>query len=158
MAPTSPKTPTNLTLHCRHLPQIEANEHATIAAIVDNNPTPSSPLAIPPLVPLAELETRYSTTIFASLDDLFASDLSDTIDGVLICTPHATHTELGLACIERGLHVMMEVTVTKQVYRRIRSFFAVHTSPSFAILMCPSTFEYIRIHSNTRALTQLTST
>lgn len=52
-----------------HLPQIHANEHATIAAIVDSNPAPTSPLAIPPLVPLAELAERYSTQIFSSVSE-----------------------------------------------------------------------------------------
>ena len=86
-----------------HLPQLAANPHARIAAVVDSNPAPSSPLASPPLLPLAELAARYHAPAYSSLEELLLSDCGSSLDGVIISTPHATHTPLGLACLERGL-------------------------------------------------------
>src|SRR5580704_3024019 len=42
---------------------------------------------------------------FAAADDLFGSG---TIDAVLIATPHYSHSEVGIAALEAGLHVMVE--------------------------------------------------
>src|SRR3954466_6468560 len=33
---------------------------------------------------------------------------SGAVDAVLICTPHYSHTTLGIRALERGLHVMVE--------------------------------------------------
>jgi predicted dehydrogenase len=52
-----------------------------------------------------KLENYKSLRTFTSGEELIASGL---VDAVLIATPHFQHTSLGLAAMERGVHVMVE--------------------------------------------------
>ena len=81
-----------------HLPHLSRHPQAEIVAVVDPNPTPRS--AINELVPVAELGKMYGCATFASLDELLASDV--VVDGVLVCTSHASHHALGTAALLAG--------------------------------------------------------
>lgn len=52
----------------------------------------------------------------AHFDDADALIASGTVDAVLIATPHYSHTTLGIAALEAGLHVLVEkpISVHKQ--------------------------------------------
>jgi predicted dehydrogenase len=54
---------------------------------------------------------------------------SGTIDAILICTPHYSHTTIGIAALEAGLHVLVEkpISVHKADAERL---LAAHTDPS----------------------------
>jgi predicted dehydrogenase len=54
---------------------------------------------------------EHGCTPFESLDELLASD----IDGVLIATPHTTHTDLVIASAEAGKHVFVDKPLTLTV-------------------------------------------
>jgi predicted dehydrogenase len=54
---------------------------------------------------------EHGCTPFESLDDLLASD----IDGVLIATPHTTHTDLVIAAAAAGQHVFVDKPLTLTV-------------------------------------------
>ena len=95
-----------------HLPDLKNHPGAVIAAIVDPNPEPRS--AIPPaLVSLARLSQTYECPTFPSLEALLASDVE--VDGVICCTSHASHSELGAAALRAGKHVLMEKPMTTDV-------------------------------------------
>lgn len=53
---------------------------------------------------------------------------SGAVDAVLICTPHFSHTSLGIAALQQGLHVLVEkpLSVHKADAQRLLSF---HTNP-----------------------------
>jgi predicted dehydrogenase len=91
-----------------HLPQLARNPHAEIAAIVEVNPTPRS--AISHLESVAALGERYKVRTFGSMDALLESDTH--LDGLVICTSHASHFELGCKALANGWHVLMEKPMT----------------------------------------------
>ena len=96
-----------------HLPHLSRHPHARIAAIVDPSPLPRS--AISDLVSMHALGERYETAIFSSIDELLASPVANTLHGVLVCTTHASHAELGCKALARGLHVLVEKPMTTDV-------------------------------------------
>lgn len=49
--------------------------------------------------------------VFDGVDELIASGM---IDALLICTPHAHHTEAGIKGLEAGLHVLVEKPISVQ--------------------------------------------
>ena len=60
-------------------------------------------------------ESLPAAALFESADAMLASGL---IDAALVATPHYAHPELAIACMERGIHVMVEKPAgvyTKQV-------------------------------------------
>jgi predicted dehydrogenase len=63
---------------------------------------------------------------FATAEEMFASGL---IDAVLIATPHYAHTDLGIAALKAGLHVLVEkpISVHKADAERL---LAAHTDKS----------------------------
>jgi UDP-N-acetyl-2-amino-2-deoxyglucuronate dehydrogenase len=75
-------------------------EHFEIAALCD---------------PVPELRARFAERIatfqrtapkqFASVADLIAAH---AVDGVDVCTPHADHHQTAIACLEAGVHVLVE--------------------------------------------------
>ena len=50
-------------------------------------------------------EETYGVPCFASAEELFDSGL---IDACIISVPHYDHTQYAIACMERGIHVMLE--------------------------------------------------
>ncbi|EOD20824.1 hypothetical protein EMIHUDRAFT_458498 [Emiliania huxleyi CCMP1516] len=83
-----------------HLPHLSRHSEAEIVAIVEPNPHPRS--AINELESTAALGERYGCPVFSSLADALASPLR--LDGLLVCTSHASHFELGIAGLRAGLH------------------------------------------------------
>ena len=50
-------------------------------------------------------EPREGETQFTDVNEMIASGL---IDAIHICTPHFSHTPIGIAALEAGLHVLVE--------------------------------------------------
>ena len=71
--------------------------------------------AINELEPLAALGERYGAPTFASVDELFESGVE--VDGLLVCTTHASHYELGV----RGLVVLGAGRALQQLDARERA-------------------------------------
>lgn len=94
-----------------HLPHLSRNPEVTIAAIVEPNPNPRS--AINALETVKALGNRYCAPTFASLDEALAASLD--LDGLLVCTSHASHFELGIKGLDAGLHILMEKPMTTDV-------------------------------------------
>ena len=108
-----------------HIPQISRNkDRCNLVAIVDSSPHPRSSLN-PDLISLEELGAKYSCPVYSSIDDLLADNaVASVVDGVIICTPHSTHYQIGLQFLEYGtkrksrttngkpLHILMEKPMT----------------------------------------------
>ena len=107
-----------------HLPQLDRNPKAEIAAIVQHSEHPSSKLAR--LQSRTELAEKYKAPWYEDITDVFDDeDNLGPIDGVLVATPHSTHYEIGRTLLaeahrrrragEPPLHVLMEKPVTADV-------------------------------------------
>ena len=108
-----------------HIPHLHLNPNAHLVAIVDPNDHPRSNLN-PNLEPLSVLAGRYNTRIFSSLEDLLQDQqVAQTLQGVIVCTPHATHSDIGqrilqenkqrLANGEDPIHISMEKPFTTRM-------------------------------------------
>lgn len=102
-----------------HLPHLHRNPKATIAAIVDPTPHPTSPMN-PDMKSVAELGELYGAPTFASLDELLAASASSSpapleLDGVIVGTNHASHHELATKAMSAGLHVFCEKPMTVDI-------------------------------------------
>jgi predicted dehydrogenase len=53
----------------------------------------------------SQLAAQYGAAFHASLEEMFDET---EVDGVLLATPNALHASQGIACVERGLHVLVE--------------------------------------------------
>ncbi len=75
---------------------------------------------------LAALPERAGEARFTDPAEMMASGL---IDAVLVCTPHPSHTPLGIMALEKGLHLLMEkpLGAHKADCERL---LAAHTDPS----------------------------
>ena len=64
-----------------------------------------------------QLKERYKgVPMFSSCEELLADkEVMAKIDGVIICTAHACHAEMGLAFLAAGKHVLMEKPMTVDV-------------------------------------------
>ncbi len=51
----------------------------------------------------ASIVPQYNATVFSSLEAL-----CDQVDAVSICSPSSTHAEVGLFCLQRGIHCLIE--------------------------------------------------
>src|SRR5579863_10215703 len=80
--------------HAAYLSAGKVN-HAELVAVSD---------AVP-----AKLEKYKPLKIFATGEELIGSGL---VDAVIIATPHYQHTSLGIAALQRGLHVMVEKPIS----------------------------------------------
>jgi predicted dehydrogenase len=83
------------------------------------------------------LKEKYHCATFSSVQDLFQKDphLAASIDGVIVCTPHATHSDIGEFLLQleqqeqqqqsttasvrrtKPLHVLMEKPMTTNVHQ-----------------------------------------
>ncbi|HTG43591.1 MAG TPA: Gfo/Idh/MocA family oxidoreductase [Verrucomicrobiae bacterium] len=80
--------------HADYLLQNKVNR-CELAAVASSNP--------------AKLEKYPALKQFSTGQDLIASG---TVDAVLIATPHYSHTTLGIAAFQAGLHVMVEKPIS----------------------------------------------
>ena len=99
-----------------HSPQLWRNENSKIVAICDRSEKPTSGMN-PDLESLSTLSKRYGNcATYLSLDKLLADAVEPLqLDGVLVCTPHATRYEIGKKIIEecpKKLHILMEKPFT----------------------------------------------
>eukprot|EP00933_Yihiella_yeosuensis_P058784 TRINITY_DN5949_c2_g1_i1.p1 TRINITY_DN5949_c2_g1~~TRINITY_DN5949_c2_g1_i1.p1 ORF type:complete len:371 (+),score=73.18 TRINITY_DN5949_c2_g1_i1:41-1153(+) len=101
-----------------HLPHLHRNPKSDITAIVEPNPAPRSTLN-PDMKTTKELEEIYSVPVFATIDEFLESDAAKKTEGVIICTSHASHAEIGLKCMKAGLHILMEKPMTTDVKEAI---------------------------------------
>lgn len=107
-----------------HLPQLDRNPKAEIAAIVQHSEHPSSKLA--ELKSRTTLSDKYNAPWYEDITDVFNDkDTLGPIDGVVVATPHSTHYEIGRTLLaeahrrrragESPLHVLMEKPMTADV-------------------------------------------
>ena len=94
-----------------HLPHLSRHPNAECVAIVEPSPNPRSKIS--KLEPVSALAKRYGVPVFKSIDELLESGVA--MDGVLVCTSHASHYECGSKALARGLHILMEKPMTTDV-------------------------------------------
>jgi len=92
-----------------HLPHLERNPNSQLAAIVDPAKHMHSTLN-PEIQQVVELGERYGVPTFDSIDELLASNVQ--ADGVVVCSTHATHFDIGMKALGAGMHVLMEKPMT----------------------------------------------
>ena len=112
-----------------YCPRFSNNVNTTLTTTckVDSSPQPKSNLN-PNLESLTALATRYNCPIFHSLTELLQSPIGKSMDGALVCTPHATHYAIGVELIQEAkrryeedeknykpLSVLMEKPMTTDV-------------------------------------------
>lgn len=93
-----------------HLPQLHRNPKSEIAAIVEPSPAPKCIEGESKTTD--ELHELYGAPIFRSIDELLASDLAKTVDGVVISSNHASHHDIGMKAMKAGWHILMEKPMT----------------------------------------------
>ncbi len=77
----------------RHIPEYLKEEDVKLAALYDMN-----------LERAKDLAAKYGAKACASVDELLSLDL----DAVSVCTANATHAELAIKALEKGLDVLCE--------------------------------------------------
>lgn len=82
-------------MHANHALQRKVSG-LRLAAVVDSAP---------------ERLAQYNDDV-AKFDDAIAMMDSGAVDAVVIATPHYSHTPLGVAALERGLHVLVEKPIS----------------------------------------------
>ncbi len=87
-------------------------------------------VAVSDAVP-GKLERFKPLKIFSDGEELIRSGL---VDAVVIATPHFQHTSLGIAALQRGLHVMVEkpISAHKADAERLIAAHQAHPKPVFA--------------------------
>jgi predicted dehydrogenase len=89
-----------------HIPQLYENPNVELVALASGRSVPT----------LAE---QYSCRGFQDIDALLTDPLAKELDGIVIATPHASHANIGLKCIEAGLNVFMEKPMTTDLNEAI---------------------------------------
>jgi len=77
----------------KHAAAMAESDTVEMTAVVDADPA------------TADLAAKHGAVFHASLDALFERT---EVDGVLLATPNALHASQGIACVERGLHILVE--------------------------------------------------
>ena len=131
-----------------HIPCLDRNPNAQLVAIVDRSEHPQSDLA-PNLVSLSTLGEQYNTKVYHSVQDML-EQMGDQLDGVIICTPHSTHYQIGKEIYEynnnnnnnnnkiktkqqekgdRPIHILMEKPMATDVDHAKALFELVQSNP-----------------------------
>mmetsp|Transcript_19791 Transcript_19791/g.29034 ORF Transcript_19791/g.29034 Transcript_19791/m.29034 type:complete len:398 (+) Transcript_19791:463-1656(+) len=104
-----------------HLPHLSRNQNVNIVAIVDTSDQPKSNLN-PHLQPLSDLAKTYSCPVFKSVRDMLDDPtIGANVDGCIVCTPHATHFQIGEELLREGekrgkpMNILMEKPMTTNV-------------------------------------------
>ena len=95
----------------RHIPQLHACVEAEVVAVVEPNQKPYS--IMDTLVDMPTLSANYGVPVFASVDEYLSSGVE--CDGVVICSSHATHAEIGLTFLKAKKHILIEKPMTISV-------------------------------------------
>ena len=101
-----------------HLPHLFRNPNAEIGAIMQRSEQPTAAKFLNlQLESKTLLRERYKgVPLFSSCEELLADrETLDKLDGVIICTAHACHAEMGLQFLAAGKHVLMEKPMTVDV-------------------------------------------
>ncbi len=80
-----------------HLTQIEKVSNAELAAVCDTDRATAD-----------ERGKRFSVPAYYTHQDLFKNE---TLDGIIIATPHYDHTTISIDAFDKGLHVLCEKPV-----------------------------------------------
>ena len=97
-----------------HLPLLHQLSDVKITAIVEPVAQPRSTL-VNNMDSVDQLKIKYNTLVFESFESLLLSPIGETIDGVIIASPHATHATIVLQAIHAGLHILCEKPMTTDV-------------------------------------------
>lgn len=100
------------------MPQLHRNPQAELAAIVQRSEQPTAAKFLHvTLESKTQLRERYKgVPMFSSCDELLAdAETMAKIDGVIVCTAHACHAEMGMQFLAAGKHVFMEKPMTVDV-------------------------------------------
>ena len=84
----------------RHIELIAANAQCVLSAVVD--PAPGA----------GALAHAHGAAHYSSLDALFANT---SPDGVIVATPNRLHVPNGLACVRKGVPVLVEKPIADTV-------------------------------------------
>lgn len=115
---------------CRQIPEIE------LAAVSDSAPGVAAAAA-----------EAFGGRAYESYEALLAAD---RLDGVAICTPPVTHREIALACLQAGLHVLVEKPIALAA-DDVRTMLA-ESAARQRVLMMASKFRYVDDIATARAL------
>lgn len=78
-----------------HIPALKANPDAELVALADRRPDV-----------LAKAGAKYGVEhIYTDVNDMLAQE---QLDGAIVCVNHAAHYEVAKACLEAGLHVVID--------------------------------------------------
>ena len=109
----------------------------------------------PDLEAVSVLKEKYHCPIFSSVQELFEKDpvLADSIDGVIVCTPHATHSDIGGFLLEKAnaagitrakpLHVLMEKPMTTNVHQAKKLHDAASSTSTNSLFMVNHSANFI---------------
>lgn len=84
----------------RHLELIHASTECQLVAVCDPNPN------------AAAIAKEYGVPFYPEYTTLLNEQ---TIDGAIVATPTDLHTEIGIACAERGVHILVEKPIAATV-------------------------------------------
>jgi hypothetical protein len=100
-----------------HLPHLQRNIDAELVAVVERSERPVAAAFLKlTLESRTEVAAKYGVPMYNTVEDLLADEeVLAKVDGVIICTPHACHAEMGSAFLTAGKHVLMEKPMTTDV-------------------------------------------
>ena len=122
-----------------HLPQLLRNPDATIAAIMQRSEQPTAAKFLDlTLETKTQLKARYKDVpVFSSCEELLAdAEALAKVDGVIICTAHSCHADMGMKFLAAGKHVLMEKPMTVDVGEaRMLAAAAAAAAPKLAFMV-----------------------
>ena len=95
----------------RHIPQLHSCRSARVVAVIEPNHSPYSPMDT--LLDMTALSAKYDVPVYSSVDSFLESDVE--YDGVVICTSHATHHDIGITFLKQNKHILIEKPMTISV-------------------------------------------
>lgn len=95
----------------RHLPQLVRMVDVVIVGLIEPNDNPYA--AAVELLDTVSLSNKYNAPMFKSVDEFFAANIS--FDGMIVCSSHESHYDIGCRLIERKKNVLMEKPMTTNV-------------------------------------------
>jgi predicted dehydrogenase len=101
-----------------HLPQLDRNPDSEVAAIMQRSEAPVAAAFLKlTLKTKTELRKIYpNAPVYSSCEELLAdAETMNRIDGVIICTAHSCHNDMGAKFLAAGKHVLMEKPMTVDV-------------------------------------------